>query len=239
MELRVLGRHGLYPPRAGACSSFFVGFGGGNVLLDCGPGALSHMEPWMLASLEAVVLTHLHWDHVSDALPLRYALERLGRKITVFLPEEPPEICRLLTASEAIEPIFLRDGMQLSRNGCELSFVAMRHPVPAYGVRLCADGATLAYSGDTNTCEGLAKLLSCEPDIALVDACFSDTQWDEQKPHLSARLAAGAMAAARVKQPLLTHLAPGTDSHSLLLQAQEACPECAWAEEGGVYRPHA
>jgi ribonuclease BN (tRNA processing enzyme) len=122
--------------------------------------------------------------------------------------------------------------MDVTRRGYALGVVPMRHPMPCYGVRVHADGALLAYSGDTNTCDALANLLEGEPDVALVDACFSDAQWGEGKPHLSARLAAQAMESAGVKHPLLTHLPPDGDTALLLTQAREACPRAMWAAEG-------
>lgn len=239
MKMRALGRHGLYPPRGGACSSFLVTLGDGRaILLDCGPGSLAKWPEGTLESLEAVVLTHLHWDHVSDALPLRYALERAGKRIALLLPEEPGPVYDLLIASPMIEAARIADGGGYAGDGYALSFARMRHPVPAYGVRLEADGAALAYSGDTNTCDSLVPLLR-GADLALVDACFTDEQWGEDKPHLSARLAARAMAEAGVGRPLLTHIPPDGDEAALLRQAREERPDAAFAQEGRAWDVHA
>ncbi len=235
MQLQVLGRHGLYPPKGGACSGFYITLNDGRgILLDCGPGTLSKMDDGMLDALDTVVLTHLHWDHVSDALPLRYALERRGKNIVMIYPGDPSPVAAHMEASDRIETLRLSSELKIERDGFSLSFVTMRHPVPNYGVRVSADGALLAYSGDTNTCEGVARLLEGRPEIALLDACFSDDEWAEAKPHLSARLAAEALERARVAKPLLTHLPPDGDEALLLSQAKENCERVRWAEEGAT-----
>ena len=236
MRLTVLGRHGLYPPRGGACSSYFVSLNcGTRILLDCGPGTLTRFPDGMIEELDILVLSHLHWDHVSDVLPLRYALERMDKHIALMLPEEPSVVASLLTNSPMITPYYLHDGMRYDGGAFSMRFFAMRHPLPAYGVRIEEEGKALAYSGDTNTCENLEKLLEGGPDIALVDACFSDEQWTQDKPHLSARLAARAMREGGVRIPLLAHLPPGEDEYALMRQARQEYSPALFAVAGRTY----
>ena len=56
-----------------ACSGYLVTAGGSRVLLDCGPGVLSSWLARDAAPLDAIVLSHLHFDHVADLIPLGYA----------------------------------------------------------------------------------------------------------------------------------------------------------------------
>ena len=53
----------------------------------------------------------------------------------------------------------------------------MNHPVEAYGFRVEADGAVLAYTGDTDTCDALTPLLT-GADLALADSAFVDGRDD-------------------------------------------------------------
>ncbi len=50
--------------------------GGKNVFIEFGCGALSKvLESYKIADIDAVVLSHLHADHMGDMLTLRYALK--------------------------------------------------------------------------------------------------------------------------------------------------------------------
>ena len=68
---------------------------------------------------------------------------------------------------------------------------AVNHPVEAYGYRVEADGAVLAFTGDTDDCDNLTPLLR-GADLALVDSAFVDGRDAVPGIHLS-----GSRAAAR------------------------------------------
>ena len=69
MELEVLGVR-VGAPLGAACSSYAVSGASTVVLLDCGPGALERLWDRGLAErLDAIVISHMHMDHVLDLLP--------------------------------------------------------------------------------------------------------------------------------------------------------------------------
>ena len=115
MKLTILGNNGPYPAPGGACSGYLLSSDSGNtnVLLDCGTGVLSNLSrhlPW--ESLSAVILSHLHYDHMSDLLPMQYALQFHPRSapLPVIAPETPSEVRRLLDApAYALLPMEERD----------------------------------------------------------------------------------------------------------------------------------
>ena len=77
MILKILGNNGPYPAPGGACSGYLLQSDSGDtrILIDCGPGVLSRMMTEdCLDTLDAVVLSHLHYDHMSDMLPMQYAI---------------------------------------------------------------------------------------------------------------------------------------------------------------------
>ena len=97
MRLTVLGCYGPYPAAGQNCSGYLLQDGTTSVLLDCGNGVLSqlryHLEPWQL---NAVILSHLHSDHMSDVMIMRYAMlvhhkGQPGDPLKVFAPEQPAE----------------------------------------------------------------------------------------------------------------------------------------------------
>ena len=76
MFLTVLGRHGPYPRAGGACSGYLIEDGATRVLVDCGSGVLSRLLGILRAEeLDAIVLSHLHFDHCCDLFVMLYALD--------------------------------------------------------------------------------------------------------------------------------------------------------------------
>ena len=86
MKLTILGNNGPFPAAAGACSGYLLRHNGKNILIDCGNGVLANLQRFIhFEELDAIVLTHLHSDHVSDMNVLRYALQ-IKRKRRRSLP---------------------------------------------------------------------------------------------------------------------------------------------------------
>ena len=78
MILKILGNNGPYPAPGGACSGYLLSSDSGNtrILIDCGTGVLNRLlGECSLDALDAVILSHLHYDHMSDMLPMQYALQ--------------------------------------------------------------------------------------------------------------------------------------------------------------------
>ena len=90
MHLDVIGAGPAYTDRPGATgASYLVRLGGASVLLDLGqgsfPGLAAHLDP---ATLDAVVISHLHPDHFIDLVALRHYLrwEKPRRRVRVIGP---------------------------------------------------------------------------------------------------------------------------------------------------------
>lgn len=227
MKLTVLGCNGPYPAAGGACSGYLLEAENTRVLLDCGTGVLAALTARMAPEkLDAVVLSHLHYDHMSDMLPLIYRMQGKGR-LPVYAPSAPAEVRSLLAG--AFE---MHDLEHAERIGAlSLSVLPVRHPVPCFAVRYAGEGKSFCYTGDTNTCDGLTSWAR-DCDLLLADACFTDALWAENKPHLSARLAAQAAREAGAKRLVLTHFTPGIDQSTLLSEARQAFPEAVLAHPG-------
>ncbi|MDD4797485.1 MAG: MBL fold metallo-hydrolase [Eubacteriales bacterium] len=225
MELTVLGKYGPYPPAGGACSGYLLDTGAGKLLLDCGSGVLSRlMALGGPGILDGVVLSHLHFDHMSDLLPMVYASQFAAiSPIALYLPAEPAAICGLLRQSGAYGVHILETDGQWTVAGARMRVHPAAHPAPGYALRLEKDGKAFVYSGDTNQCPGLAEF--CRgADLLLCDGCFTQAQWAADKPHLSAEKAARLAAQAGVKKLVLTHVTPGCDEALLLAEARQAWP---------------
>ena len=227
MKLTVLGCNGPYPEAGGACSGYLLEAGDTRVLLDCGTGVLAALTAILPPEeLDAVVISHLHYDHMSDMLPLIYRMQGKG-KLPVYAPMEPAGVRGMLEGAFDFRDISL--GGEIG--SLHMTSLPVRHPVPAYATRFEENGKVFCYTGDTNTCPALAGFVR-DSDLLLADACFTDALWAENKPHLSSRLAAETAREAGAKHLLLTHFTPGSDRAALLSQGREVFPQAALAEAG-------
>jgi ribonuclease BN (tRNA processing enzyme) len=185
MRLTVLGCGPAAPQPDTPASGVLVQSGSSTILLDCGQGVasrlVSRIDP---ASLTAVVIGHMHADHFIDLTALRYAFAWSGsteRRVPVLLPPGGLDLFAQLAGVVSERPSFFDDAFDVREydpaaegrlGDLELSFIAGRHYVPAWGVSLrAADGTRLVYAGDTGPNPDLvtaargADLLVCEATL--------------------------------------------------------------------------
>ena len=241
MKVTVIGCSGSFAGPTSPSSSYLIQEESGgrlwSILLDLGSGALGalqrHLSP---DDLDAVVLTHLHPDHCVDLCGLyvwrRYRpAEPLPSRLPVHGPAGTGQ--RLQTMYHGLEAggmeaqfdfRVVADAEPLQVGPFTVTPYAMNHPVEAYGFRVEAGGAVLAYTGDTDDCENLTPLLR-DADLALMDSAFVDGR-DDAVPgiHLSgSRAATAAVRAGGVKRLMLTHIPAWND------------PEVCRAQAAGVW----
>ena len=223
MKVKVMGFSGAYPAAFGACSAYLVTEGEVRLMLDFGSGVLPRLTALMdPAELSAVVMSHWHFDHASDLLPLSYYLELNKRGLLLAGPPEAQPMREILAARPCFQMEDLLKTNEIA--GLRLSAQRVDHPVPAYAVRLAnREGKALVYTGDASGGEGLAEF--CQgADLLICDAAFTRVRWREGLPHFSAAQAGELARAAGVKRLMLTHFQPGADVKTLVEEAREAYP---------------
>lgn len=241
MRVTVIGCAGSFPGPDSPASCYLVQAEEGgriwNVLLDLGSGAFGplqrHLDP---AMLDAVLVTHLHPDHCVDLCGLyvhrkyRPVPDARGR-LDIWGPQGTAE--RVAAMYHGLEQggmeaqfVFhdLTDRAPVRVGPLTITPYAVNHPVEAYGFRVEADGAVLAYTGDTDACRALEPLLH-GADLALVDSAFVDGRDVTLGVHLSGSRAAGAaLAAGGVRRLMLTHLPSWNDPELCRAQAAAIWP---------------
>lgn len=237
MNIRVLGKYGRFPQANAGTSSFLVGTDDGSILLDMGCSSLSKLLMFIdITGLSAVVLSHLHGDHIADFKAFTYmasiykAEGRLKKDIIVYLPATPVNIYNEINSGNGLDYRIIKDGMVEQIGHTEISFYSLKHPIETYGVRLNNRKQILAYTADTLLCDNLAPLIM-NADIVIGDACILSKNHKPTSPHLSVKELAVASRENNVKKLILAHL-PDYDIDKILREARDQFNDSVLAEEG-------
>lgn len=229
MKLTVLGNSGGYPAANRACSGYLAHEGEKALLLDCGSGVLSRLFALMdPCDLEGIVITHWHFDHGSDLLPLQYYLQARKKTLPIYAPTENAPLRKLCDCPE----FSLHSLEEADQAGLfSLSAIRTKHTMPSFAVKVGMSGRTLVYTGDA--AEGQSLEAFCrDADVLLCDAAFSKTIWHEGLPHMSAEMAAKLAETTAHAKLLLTHFPPAQDVATLLREACDIYPNTQAAQPG-------
>jgi len=231
MKLTILGCAGSFPGPDSACSSYLVEAEGFRLLLDFGTGSLSALQRYAsLDGVDAILLTHLHADHMFDACSYvvvrRYAPEGRWPVIPLYGPGGSRE--RLTAAYGAAEgPLDdvytfhdLKPGT-FDIGPFAVSVDRVNHPVETYGVRVEHGGRVLAYSADTAPCDALNRLAH-GADVFLCEASYLDGEDNPPDLHLTGRDAGEAASKAGASKLVLTHLVAAWGSEAKVVEAAAA-----------------
>ncbi len=230
MELTVLGKYGPYAQPGGATSGYLLESGTSAVVMDLGAGTLARLLARRPPeTLDALFLSHLHADHMSDVLTLRYYLS--GKPaLKVFLPmEKPCPELELLRACPAFELAEIA-GLDERVGPFQVRSFAMTHPVPSYALKIREGGRTLLYTSDSTLNDNWAPALE-GADVCLMDAANPEGL---PGPHIPVREGAGLVARSGAAL-WLTHFS-SADEGPAVRAASEVCPEVLAVEEGRTYR---
>lgn len=185
IEITLVGTGSPLPDPLRAGPSTLIRAGGQNLLVDCGRGALMRLAAAGVGAnaLTALLLTHLHSDHIADLGDLI-----ITRWVSAFTPDPPPlpiigppgtaEVVQAtlrafgfdigyriahhadLTAPPPLEVHEYTDGVVWDRGGVVVTAGPTDHrPVePTIGFRVEFGGKAVVLAGDTVPCAGLDTL---------------------------------------------------------------------------------
>jgi ribonuclease BN (tRNA processing enzyme) len=208
-------------------------------VLDLGSGAVGPLQRYTpLGSLDAVVLSHLHPDHIADLCGLYVALHYApggppSTRLPVYGPRGTADRMRQAYGGEpsGLDATFevreLAEADPVALGPVTVTPYRVAHPVEAYGLRVehhaGPRAAVLAYTGDTDTCEALLPLAK-GADLLLAEASFQEGRDLSRGVHLTG-LRAGQLATdAGCRRLVLTHMPVWTDPHVVLAEARSVFP---------------
>lgn len=228
MKLTVLGNNGPFPSAGGACSGYLIQEGDKNILIDCGNGVLSNLQKFIsYEDLDAIVLTHLHSDHMSDMMVLRYAVQ-IGKKrgltdktIDVYAPPEPEEEYNRINVKDAYNLRPITHDLALNFGSLKLTFSEVKHPVKCFAVSVENGKKRFVFSGDTAWNENIINF-SEGSDLLMLDAgLLTRDKTSDNAPHLTARECGIVAKKAGAQRLMLTHFWPEYDISELISEAKE------------------
>ncbi len=243
MKLTVLGNNGPYPKAGGACSGYLMVSGETKVVLDFGNGVLSRLQQYIgVEEISAVIISHLHGDHIGDLMILRYAADiklmkgKMENPIRIYAPGEPADEFTRLGYKKALEAIEINPAEKLIIGDLKISFREMLHSYKNYAICIEHNFKKFVYSGDTCLNEGITDFAK-NADLFLCEAGLLER--DEKcirAMHLTAKEAAQIAEEAGAKRLLLTHFLPGVKPEHYMDEATSVYNGIMeLAEEGKSY----
>ncbi|NGP44479.1 MBL fold metallo-hydrolase [Bacillaceae bacterium SIJ1] len=227
MKVTVLGIWGGFPGAGGATAGYLFEYDHYRLLVDCGSGVLAQLQKHIkLETLDAVVLSHSHHDHVADIGPLHFSslvhqrIEWRDHPLTIYTaPVDTPYISSLV--EEPFTKVVHYDPEdELNIGPFQIRFSKTAHPVSCQAMRITAAGTEVGYTADTSWLDKW-PLFFKNVDLLIAECSFYDGQDGQKAGHLTSTDCGHLAAEANVGELILTHL-PHYGDHETLLSEAEA-----------------
>jgi ribonuclease BN (tRNA processing enzyme) len=192
-------------------------------LIDCGYGTLHQLLRLGVTykDLDRIYFTHIHPDHMYDLVPLLFAgrhppdprvkpLEIVaGPGFGEFFAGLQKAYKGWLTPKTYKIKIIEQDEETREYDGLSVTTRKVKHIPISRGYRMTdARGKTAAFSGDTDTCDGMIEL-GRDADLMVLECALPDDL--KIDGHLSPTPAAKLAQKANCKKLCLTHFYPPCD----------------------------
>ncbi len=238
MQITVLGKSPAWQDREGACSSYLVREGGFSLLIDCGSGAFAKLRRFVdYRRLDAVLISHLHADHILDLVPFSYGLMYSprsaqahllapaaaganGTRPALWAPPGALDTFRHLTGSwgaeSLIEDAFVAreyepDGT-LDLGPLRVWFCEVPHYTRCFAIELgAATGVRFTFGADCAPNDGIVEFAS-GTDLLFLEATLMAPESGPLRGHMTAREAGEHARRAHARRLVLTHFSDELDA---------------------------
>ena len=223
MRLTVLGGSAASPNTGAGCAGFLVQHGETSIVLDLGPGTLPELRRHAdFRTLTAVIISHMHVDHMLDLIALRHALAynpvSPPGPVPVWLPPGGAAMLAQVTAPFDLcddpgtftSTVTVREydpARPLPIGDLEVRFQRTVHILPAWAMRISAPEGDLGYTADggpTSTWDDLLRGIR----VLIAEATLLEPgeQPNAQRGSLTATEAGELAHRCGAETLLLTHL---------------------------------
>jgi len=225
MRLTVLGGSAAGPNTGAGCAGFLVSEGDTAIVIDMGPGTLLELRKHVdFRTLDAIVISHYHLDHILDLGAFRYLAmydpDPLNGTIPLHIPPGSGWRFAKWTAAfgDEDDERFLEDVFEIGEydpdqrldiGSISIRFARTFHPVPAWAMRLSGHGSRdLGYTADTgpSALAGLTQFFAGVSVLISESTEPADTQDSvQERGHLTPQEAGTLAGSAGASTLILTH----------------------------------
>jgi ribonuclease BN (tRNA processing enzyme) len=230
LRITVLGKSPAWQDAGGACSGYLVQGGATTIVLDCGNGVFGKLRRFVdYVDVDAVVLSHLHADHILDLVPYAYALTYAARQQPVPVhtwpgtadPARPAlhgppgtrDIMRRIVGAwgdeKLVEAAFdLREydpADELQIGALHLRFRWVPHYLPTYAIEVTMGDARLTYGADCSPCEDLVEFAR-DTELLIIEGTLPRPERTGIRGHLTPGEAGQHGKDAGARRLVLTHV---------------------------------
>lgn len=240
-RLTVLGGSAAGVGTGQGCSGYLVQTDNTSIVLDLGPNTLLELRKHTdFRTLDGIVISHLHMDHVLDLFPLRFALAynpiRPPKPVPLFLP--PGGLAFMEKAADlfiteekdrgsyfsAVYDMREYDPAETVTIGdFTITFAPTKHIIPCWSMRVHSadDSGDLFYTGDTGIDGDLGAISSGASVVLAESAGPPDADLKVYAGmHLLPQQAGQIAAKAGATHLILTHIWEEHDPESFLEHAR-------------------
>ncbi|MEW6214478.1 MAG: sugar phosphate nucleotidyltransferase [Nitrospirota bacterium] len=233
-EMTVLGSGTAVPHRNRLGPGYLLRINDRYLLFDPSAGTLHRAVKCgiNLEKISHVFFTHLHPDHTGDLVPILFALKNSDIDPTIYLQiigppgfrdffnhlkviyghwiDVPPEKAKISEIPSG----------GLSNQEWSIRWKPVVHTENSIGYRVTheGNGKIWAYSGDTDYCEGITKLVY-DADVAVLECSFPDQL--KEIGHLTPSLAGRIASEGKVRHLVLSHFYPKCDGEDIIAQCRK------------------
>jgi ribonuclease BN (tRNA processing enzyme) len=253
-SLTVLGGSAASVSTGQGCAGFLLGSEETRIVLDFGPGTLQELRKHAdFRTLDALVLSHLHIDHMLDIFALRFALSynpiKPKRKLPLWLPpggleffgraaglfatnEDPASYFATVFELGEYDP----EG-RLEIGDLTLSFHPTVHYIPCWAIRVRPERGTgdLVYTADYGPSSGLAGFAH-DASVLLSEATSPEPAIEDRSAagHVTVTEAAELANTVEATTLILTHMYEENDPEAFRRTAQRIFPRDVHVAKPGL-----
>jgi ribonuclease BN (tRNA processing enzyme) len=225
MKVTVVGFWGGFPRKNEATSGYLLEKNNFRLLVDCGSAVLSQLQNYIqIEQLNAVILSHYHYDHVADIGPLQYArliggmLNHSKEVLPIYAHRNDPQF-QMLTFKDVSIGKAYDPNKSLTIGPFTISFLKTDHPVECYAMRITDGEHTIVYTSDTSFKEEFISFAK-GADLLICECNFYADQDGKAAGHMNSHEAAFIAKEAGVEELCLTHLPHFGDLNQLVEEAK-------------------
>ena len=231
MHITILGSGCGVPHKDRGAPSYLIEADKTLLLMDIGSGTLQKLARLKISphQFSHVLLSHAHIDHISDLLPLLFALAmpnttykgtlclHTGPGFTYYMDGLTTLFGKWLLPNGGRLKVIEHHNESFKIDNLKVRTQKMRHHPTSVGFRVTSpEGTSLVYSGDTEACQELIDL-SYHATAAIYDCSFPAEL--PCKGHMTSTEAAKVAQKANLGRLILSHRYPECDETDIIAQS--------------------